>query len=87
MTDLQLAVVRNHWWLLPFEILPRTGKWIHRHKMTLTIHKPIAPQRKSSRNIKETLERNLFVENYIAEKYKGMIYNADQRLNERDIIA
>lgn len=45
--DLQLAVV-------PvtidgsFEILPRTGKWIHRHRMILTIHDPI-PQRTRSR--------------------------------------
>jgi 1-acyl-sn-glycerol-3-phosphate acyltransferase len=76
--DLQLAVV-------PvtidgsFEILPRTGKWIHRHKMTLTIHKPIAPQGKGSRNIKETLEEAYSaVESALPEKYKGMIYNADQ---------
>ena len=26
---------------LSFEILPRTGKWIHRHRMILTIHEPI----------------------------------------------
>ena len=76
--DLQLAVV-------PvtidgsFEISPRTGKWIHRHKMTLTIHKPIAPQGKGSRNIKETLEEAYSaVESALPEKYKGMIYNADQ---------
>lgn len=43
--DLQLAVV-------PvtidgsFEILPRTGKWIHRHRMILTIHEPIPPKGK-----------------------------------------
>ena len=49
--DLQLAVV-------PvtidgsFEILPRTGKWIHRHRMILTIHDPIPPKGKGMENIK-----------------------------------
>ena len=43
--DLQLAVV-------PvtidgsFEILPRTGKWIHRHRMILTIHELFLPKGK-----------------------------------------
>lgn len=27
-----------------FQILPRTGKWIHRHRMILTIHDPIPPK-------------------------------------------
>ena len=51
--DLQLAVV-------PvtidgsFEILPRTGKWIHRHRMILTIHDPIPPKGKGMENIKAT---------------------------------
>ena len=52
--DLQLAVV-------PvtidgsFEILPRTGKWIHRHRMILTIHDPIPPKGKGMENIKATM--------------------------------
>ena len=76
--DLQLAVV-------PvtidgsFEILPRTGKWIHRHRMILTIHDPIPPKGKGMENIKATMaEAYAAVESALPEKYKGMIKNEDQ---------
>lgn len=54
--DLQLSVV-------PititgsFEILPRTGKWIHWHPMTMTIHDPIPPHGKGAENVKATMEK------------------------------
>ena len=76
--DLQLAVV-------PvtidgsFEILPRTGKWIHRHPMILTIHEPIPPKGKGIDNIKATMsEAYTAVESALPEKHKGMIKNEDQ---------
>ena len=76
--DLQLAVV-------PvtidgsFEILPRTGKWIHRHRMILTIHEPIPPKGKGMENIKATMaEAYAAVESALPEKHKGMIKNEDQ---------
>ena len=76
--DLQLAVV-------PitidgsFEILPRTGKWIHRHSMILTIHDPIPPKGKGPENIKETMtEAYAAVESALPERYKGMVKNEDQ---------
>ena len=76
--DLQLAVV-------PltiegsFEILPRTGKWIHRHDMTLTIHQPIPPKGKGLKNIQETLEESYkIVESALPEELRGMVYNPDQ---------
>lgn len=76
--DLQLAVV-------PvtidgsFEILPRTGKWIHRHRMFLTIHDPIPPKGKGMENIKATMaEAYAAVESALPEKHKGMITNEDQ---------
>ena len=76
--DLQLAVV-------PitidgsFEILPRTGKWIHRHRMILTIHDPIPPKGKGPENIKETMtEAYAAVESALPERYKGMVKNEDQ---------
>ena len=69
--DLQLAVV-------PitidgsFEILPRTGKWIHRHRM-------IPPKGKGPENIKETMtEAYAAVESALPERYKGMVKNEDQ---------
>lgn len=76
--DLQLAVV-------PlsisgsFEILPRTGKWINQHGMTLTIHDPIVPKGKGAENIKETMEEAYrAVESTLPDKYKGMVKNDDQ---------
>ncbi len=76
--DLQLAVV-------PltidgsFDILPRTGKWIHRHNMTLTIHQPILPKGKGTKNIQETLEKSYkMVESSISQKHQGMVLNPDQ---------
>jgi 1-acyl-sn-glycerol-3-phosphate acyltransferase len=76
--DLQLAVV-------PltidgsFDILPRTGKWIHRHDMILTIHKPISPKGKGTKNIQETLEESYKeIESSIPQRHKGMVLNPDQ---------
>lgn len=76
--DLQLAVV-------PvtidgsFEILPRTGKWVHRHRMILTIHDPILPKGKGMENIKATMaEAYAAVESALPDKHKGMIKNEDQ---------
>ncbi len=78
--DLQLAVV-------PvtidgaFEILPRTGKWIHPHRMILTIHDPIAPKGKGTENIKTTMaEAYTAVESALPEKYKGIVKNEDQEV-------
>ena len=62
-----------------FEILPRTGKWIHRHRMILTIHEPIPPQGKGAENIKASMnEAYAAVESALPEKYKGMVKNEDQ---------
>ena len=54
-----------------FEILPRTGKWIHRHRMILTIHEPIPPKGKGAENIKASMnEAYAAVEKCIAESIK-----------------
>ena len=78
LNDLQLAVV-------PvtidgsFEILPRTGKWVHRHRLSLTIHEPIPPKCKGPENVKATMtEAYAAVESALPEKYKGMVRNDDQ---------
>ncbi len=78
--DLQLAVV-------PvtidgsYEILPRTGKWIHRHRMILTIHDPIPPKEQGLDNIKATMqEAYMAVESALPERYRGMIKNDDQEI-------
>ena len=62
-----------------FEILPRPGKWIHRHRMILTIHEPIPPKGKGAENIKASMnEAYAAVESALPEKYKGMVKNEDQ---------
>lgn len=76
--DLQLAVVPvtiNG----SFEVLPRTGKWIHWHRLTLTIHTPIPPKGKGAENIRLTMsEAYAAVESGLPEKYRGKV-NDDLR--------
>ena len=69
--DLQLAVV-------PvtidgsFDILPPKGKWVHRHRLTLTIHTPIPPKGKGPENVQATMEEAyIAVESALPEKCKG----------------
>ena len=38
-----------------FDILPPKGKWIHRHRLTMTIHDPIPPQGKGPENVQATM--------------------------------
>ena len=62
-----------------FEILPRTGKWIHRHRMILTIHDPIPPKGQGADNMKATMaEAYTAVESALPDKFKGMVKNEDQ---------
>lgn len=62
-----------------FEILPRTGKWIQRHRMIMTIHEPIQPKCQGAANIRETMtEAYAAVESALPEAYKGMVKNEDQ---------
>lgn len=79
--DLQLAIV-------PvtidgsFEILPRTGKWVKRHRMILTIHEPIPPKGKGAANIKESLnEAYAAVESALPACHQGMVSNSDQEVD------
>lgn len=62
-----------------FDIWPRTGGWVKRHRMTLTIHEPILPKGQGSENIKETLEEAYeIIQSAMPDKYKGMVRNEDQ---------
>ncbi len=54
-----------------FEILPRSGKWVHRHNMTLTIHEPIPPKGKGAENVKAVMKEAFeTIDNALPEKYK-----------------
>lgn len=64
-----------------FKVLSRTGKWIHPHRMTLTIHNPIPPKGKGMDNIRETMaEAYIAVESALPDEYKGMVKNDDQEV-------
>lgn len=64
-----------------FNILSRTDKFIKRHKLTLTIHEPIAYKEPGAKAIKATLgEAYKSVESGLVEEYKGMVVNDDQEV-------
>lgn len=57
-----------------FDILPRTSKLLHWHRMKLTIHKPIYPIGKGPENQKMLLEESYkAIESGLPKKYKGQI--------------
>lgn len=54
-----------------FDVLPRTGKFIKRHRMILTMHDPIYPQGQGPEDIKETMEKAYeSIQSTLSEKYK-----------------
>lgn len=54
-----------------FEILPRTGKFIKRHRMTLTMHDPIYPQSQGPEDITATMEKAYTaIQSRLPERYK-----------------
>jgi 1-acyl-sn-glycerol-3-phosphate acyltransferase len=62
-----------------FQILPRTGKWIHRHGMTMTIHDPIPPKCKGPENIQQTMqEAYKAVESALPKEFQGYVENPNQ---------
>ena len=62
-----------------FDILPRTGRWIKWHRLTLTIHPPIPPQGQGAEDIKATMEKAYAaIESALPAQYQGMVKNADQ---------
>ncbi len=62
-----------------FDILPRTGGWIKRHRMIMTIHEPILPKGQGPEDVKAIMEEAYAaIENSLPEKYKGMVKNEDQ---------
>ena len=57
-----------------FDIMPRTSKLLHWHRMKLIIHKPIYPIGKGPENQKMLLEESYTaIESGLPEKYKGQI--------------
>lgn len=64
-----------------FDILPRTAgfNFVHRHQLTLTIHKPIMPHGKGSDNVKQTMdEAYTAVMDGLPAERQGFVQNNDQ---------
>ena len=57
-----------------FDIMPRTSRLLHWHRMKLIIHKPIYPIGKGPENQKMLLEESYAaIESGLPEKYKGQV--------------
>ncbi len=62
-----------------FRVLPRTGKMVNCHPLTLTIHPPIFPKGQGMDNIKATMaESYAIIESALEPGFRGMIKNEDQ---------
>lgn len=62
-----------------FEIMPRTSKWIHRHKMILTIHDPILPKENTIEGVTSLCkEAYQVVMNGLPPNFQGYVENTDQ---------
>lgn len=64
-----------------FDVLPRQrdGKFINRHDLRLTIHKPIYPQSQGSENLDRMKNESYdAVMSAMAPEYKGFVFNPDQ---------
>lgn|SRR5574344_2621184 len=64
-----------------FDILPRQkgANFIERHRLTLTIHKPIYPQGKGVKDIQETMKESYdAIMSALDPKYQGYLENENQ---------
>ena len=64
-----------------FDVMPRTRDWHFpvRHRLSLTIHEPIAPKGKGAEFEKETMKEAYdSIESGLEEQYKGFVENPDQ---------
>lgn len=56
-----------------FDVMPRTSKWywVHRRRLTLTIHKPIYPQSQGAENVSRLMEESRkAIESALDAKYR-----------------
>lgn len=55
-----------------FDVMPRTGKFVSRHPLTLTIHDPIYPHTQGHENIERLAKESYqVIESALPEKYRG----------------
>ncbi|MDD7317479.1 MAG: lysophospholipid acyltransferase family protein [Prevotella sp.] len=64
-----------------FNIMPRTKDWhfVHRHRLSLTIHKPIEPIGRGAENINNSMEKSYAaIMSALVPEYQGYVENPDQ---------
>ncbi|MCM1107685.1 MAG: 1-acyl-sn-glycerol-3-phosphate acyltransferase [Clostridium sp.] len=64
-----------------FDVLPRMAgfNFVHRHKMVMTIHRPIPPKGQGTENVKQTMEEAYqAVMSALPERHQGFVENKDQ---------
>ncbi|MBO5180942.1 MAG: 1-acyl-sn-glycerol-3-phosphate acyltransferase [Paraprevotella sp.] len=64
-----------------FDVLPRTAgfNFVKRHRLVMTIHRPIPPKGQGAENIRETMdEAYRTVMSALPEQYQGFVENKDQ---------
>jgi 1-acylglycerol-3-phosphate O-acyltransferases len=64
-----------------FNVLPRTAgfNFVKRHRLVMTIHRPIPPKGQGAENIRETMdEAYRTVMSALPEQYQGFVENKDQ---------
>lgn len=65
----------------PFQILPRNGRFIHWHRLRLTIHDPIPYEGKGPEHIRHTMDLAYrAVESAMPPEFQGMVRNDDQEV-------
>ena len=62
-----------------FDIMPRTCKWISRHRMIMTIHDPIPPKGSGNDDVMALRDEAYeVVMSALSERYQGYVKNDDQ---------
>ncbi|NLI35707.1 MAG: 1-acyl-sn-glycerol-3-phosphate acyltransferase, partial [Bacteroidales bacterium] len=62
-----------------FDIMPRTCKWISRHRMIMTIHDPIPPKGNGNDDVMALRDEAYeVVMSALPERYQGYVKNDDQ---------
>lgn len=62
-----------------FNVMPRTSKWIHWHRLNMTIHDPILPKGSGSEDILDLRnEAYKVVMDGLPQEYQGYVKNEDQ---------
>lgn len=62
-----------------FQVMPRTSNWVHRHRLVMTIHDPIAPMGSGPEDVSALRDKAYsVVMSSLPSEYQGYVKNDDQ---------